>query len=88
MPVLVTCKFDEDPINNERASMETSFSHYSLWEIFRCSRASNTEVNDPIRLEFELISDFMPVLDTCKFGKDPIKSDWEKVEKPVFPIIS
>ena len=30
MPVLVNCKFDKDPINNERDSMETSFSHYSL----------------------------------------------------------
>ena len=34
MPVLVTCKFDKDPINNEHASIETSFSHISLWEIF------------------------------------------------------
>ena len=34
MPVLVTCKFDKDLINNERASMKTSFSYYSLWEIF------------------------------------------------------
>ena len=55
MPVLVTCKFDKDPINNERASMATSFSHYSLREFFQCSRARNTDVNDPIRLEFELI---------------------------------
>ena len=28
MPVLITSKFDEDPIKNERASMETPFSHY------------------------------------------------------------
>ena len=28
MPVLVTYKFDEDPIKTERASMETPFSHY------------------------------------------------------------
>ena len=34
MPVLVTRKFDKDLINNERASVETSLSHYSLWEIF------------------------------------------------------
>ena len=34
MPVLVTCKFDKDQIINEDASVETSFSHYSLWEIF------------------------------------------------------
>ena len=28
MPVLITSKFDEDPIKNERASLETLFSHY------------------------------------------------------------
>ena len=28
MPVLVTSNFDYDLIKNERASMETAFSHY------------------------------------------------------------
>ena len=28
MPVLDTSKFDEDPIKNEQASLETSFSYY------------------------------------------------------------
>ena len=28
MAVLVTSKFDEDPIQNEQASLETPFSHY------------------------------------------------------------
>ena len=28
MPVLVTSKIDEDPIKNDRASLETPFSHY------------------------------------------------------------
>ena len=28
MPVLVTSNFDNDSIKNERASMETPFSHY------------------------------------------------------------
>ena len=28
MPVLVTSNFDDDSIKNERASMETTFSHY------------------------------------------------------------
>ena len=31
MNVLVPCKLDKDPINNEHASVETSFSHYSLY---------------------------------------------------------
>ena len=29
MPVLVTSNFDDDSIKNERASMETLFSHYN-----------------------------------------------------------
>ena len=66
VPVLVNCKFDKDLINNERASVETSFSHYSLCEICQCSSVRNTEVNDPIWLKFELIWDFTPVLNTCK----------------------
>ena len=28
MPILVTSKFDEDPIKNECASLKTPFSHY------------------------------------------------------------
>ena len=28
MPILVTSNFDDDLIKNERASMETPFSHY------------------------------------------------------------
>ena len=28
MPVLVTSNFDDDWIENEKASMETAFSHY------------------------------------------------------------
>ena len=28
MPVLFTSNFDDDLIKNERASMETAFSHY------------------------------------------------------------
>ena len=34
MPVLVTSNFDDDSIKNERASMETAFSHYKSMENF------------------------------------------------------
>ena len=34
MPVLVTSNFDVDSIKNERASMETAFSHCKSMEIF------------------------------------------------------
>ena len=32
MPVLVTSNFDDDSIKNERASIETPFSHYKSME--------------------------------------------------------
>ena len=54
MPVLVTYKFDKDPINNERASVGASFSYYSLRN-FSSAGERNTKVNYPNRLEFELI---------------------------------
>ena len=34
MPVLVTINFDDDLIKNERASMETAFSHHKCMGIF------------------------------------------------------
>ena len=46
MPVLITSKFDDDSIKNERASMETAFSIISLWESFRRSRAANSVVSE------------------------------------------
>ena len=34
MPVLVTSNFDDDLIKNERATMETAYSHYKSMGIF------------------------------------------------------
>ena len=34
MAVLVTSKFDEDPIKNEQASLETPYSHYKSYGKF------------------------------------------------------
>ena len=83
MPVLVTSKFDEDPIKNERA---TIFPLYVYGKFFRRSRAPNSVGSGPIWPKFELIRDFMPVLITCKFEKNLIKNNREKVDI-VFPII-
>ena len=82
MPVLVTSNFDDDSIKNERASMETAFSHYKSMEIFffRRSRAANSVVSGPTWPKFELVRDFVHVLVTCKYKKDQIKSNREKVE--------
>ena len=78
MSVLVTSKFDEDPIKNKRASFETPFSHYKSMGNF--SRAPNSVESGLIWPKFQLIRDFMPVLATCKFEKNLMKNNREKVE--------
>ena len=69
MTVLITSNFDDDSIKNERASMETAFSHYKSMRIFLAS-----VVSGPIWPKFELVRDFMHVLVTCKYKKDGIKT--------------
>ena len=54
----------------------------SLWEIFFTSRAANSVVSGPIWPKFELVRDFMHALVTCKYKKDRIKCNREKVETP------
>ena len=58
----------------------------SLWEIFRCSRAANSVVSGPIWWKFKPVRDFIYVLVTCKYKKDPIKNNREKVETSFFPL--
>ena len=70
MTVLITSNFDDDSIKNERASMETAFSHNKSMRIFLVS-----VVSGPIWPKFELVRDFMHVLVTCKYKKDGIKTD-------------
>ena len=69
MVVLVTCKYEEDPIKNEGARVLTRL--YGVF--FRRSRATNSEVSDGILPKFELIQAFIVVLVTCKHEEDPIK---------------
>ena len=51
---------------------------------FRRSRAANSIVAGPIWPKFQLIQDIMHVLITCKFQKDRINSNGEKVVTPIF----
>ena len=51
-----------------------------VWEIFYTSRAANSVVSGPIWPKFELVPDFMHVLVTCKYKKDRMKNNREKVE--------
>ena len=71
MAVLVTCKFDEDPIKTECTFDRTR----SNMGFFQHSRASNSNVNSLMWLKVELIQDFMAVLVTCKIDKDWIKDE-------------
>ena len=82
MPVLVTSNVDDDSIKNE---WRHHFPIISLWEIFRRSMSANSLISGPIWPKFDLVRDFMPVLVTCKYNKDRIKSIREKVETPFSP---
>ena len=62
MPVLVTSKFDKDPIKTDVLAWTHNFPIISLWELFRHSRASNSKGNVQIWPKFKLLRDFMPVL--------------------------
>ena len=42
----------------------------------------NSKVTNPIRPEFELVKDFMPVLVTSRFDEDPIKNECATVQTP------
>ena len=86
MPVLVISNFDDDSIKNERASIETAFSHYKSMGNFLEAQGQLTLVSSPIWPQFELVRDFMHVLVTCKYKKDRIKSNREKVETPFSPL--
>ena len=51
---------------------------------FLRSKAANSVVGGPIWPKFELIQDIMHVLITCKFEKDQINSNGEKVVMSIF----
>ena len=57
--------------------METAFSHYKSMGI--CSRAANSVVSGQISPKFKFIQDFTHVLVICKYKKDRIKNNREKV---------
>ena len=86
MPVPVSRNFDDDSIKNERASVETPFSHRKSMGNFLDLKAANSVVNGPIWPKFKLLRDFMHVLITCKYRKDRIKNNREKVETSFSPL--
>ena len=86
MPVLVTSNFDDDSIKNESAGMETPFSHYKSIGNGWTTRAANSVVSGPIWPKFKLGRNFMHVLVTCKYKKDRIKNNLEKVDTSFSPL--
>ena len=85
MYVLITCKYEKDPIKNSRENIMTSFFPLKVYGIFFWrSRAANSVVGGQIWPKFELIQDIMHVLITCKFEKDRINSNGEKVVTSIF----
>ena len=49
-------------------------------------KATNSVVSGPIWPKCKLVQDFMHVLDTCKYKKDRIKNNQEKVETLFSPL--
>ena len=75
MVVLVTCKYEEDPIKNEGARVLTR-----LYVVcFRRSGAANSKVSGGILPTFELIQALIVVLVTCENKEDPIKNEEARV---------
>ena len=56
-----------------------------LREIFRHSRATKSIASGPTWPKFELVREFMHVLVICKYKKDRIKNNREKVWRHCFP---
>ena len=68
--------------------METPFSHYKyICDYLRRSRAAYSIVSSLIWPKFKLVRDFLHILVTCKYKKDQIKRNREKVEKPFYKTI-
>ena len=80
MPVLVTLISIRSKMNE--LAWGQHFPIISLWEMFRGSRAANSVVSGPTWSKCELVLDFLHVLVTCKYKKDRIKSNREKVKTP------
>ena len=77
MDVLVTCKYEKDPIKNEGARVDTTlYSNFS----------DKSGVGVGIWPKFELIQAFMHVLVTCKNEDDLFKNEGARVVTRFLPL--
>ena len=74
-------------IKNEQASLDTIFPLKVYGKFFRRSRACNSVGSGLIWPKFELVRDFISVCVICKFEKDLIKNNREKVETSFSPLL-
>ena len=66
--------------------METPFSHYKSMGKFLDLSAANSVGSGPIWSKFELVRDSMHALGTCKYKKDRVKNNREKVKTSFSPL--
>ena len=81
MAILVTSKYEEDPIKIEGARVATTQNND-----FSNTQGQLTPVRRRIWLKFEPIRDIMVVLVTCKNKEDPIKNKGARVATTFFPL--
>ena len=85
--VLITCKYEKDPIKNSGENVMTSFSPLKVYgNFFIRSRAAKSAVLGPIWPNFELVRDVMDVLATCTYEEDPIKNEGARVLTTFSPL--
>ena len=70
------------------AHLRATIQSEKTWkdQFFRRLRAANSVVHGRIWPNFNLIQALMYVIITCKYEKDPIKSNQEKVATPFFKL--
>ena len=86
--VLITCKYEKDPIKISGENVMISFSPLKVYGIFFIrSRVANPAVLGPIWPNFELVRDVIDVLVTSKYGEDPIKNEGARVLTTFSPLL-
>ena len=78
MYVIITCKYEKDPIKNNGEKEATVFQIISL--------SVAMETSGRILTNFELIQAFMHVLIACKYEKDQMKNSGENVMTSFSPL--
>ena len=82
MDVIVTCKYEEDPIKNRGTRVFTTL----YIDFFRHPSADNSGVGGGIWPKLELIQAFMHVLVTCKNEDDSYKNEGARVFTRFLPL--